>query len=97
MRPPDVSPDGRWLAYTSDESGQDEVYVRPFPERGGRTLEDLARRRIHAPSGDRIVVNCSTSSTLAGVMMVSIETEPTFSAGNPRPLAVDGPYRDRSN
>jgi Tol biopolymer transport system component len=29
---PSVSPDGRWLAYVSDESGQNEVYVRPFPE-----------------------------------------------------------------
>jgi serine/threonine-protein kinase len=29
---PAVSPDGRWLAYVSDESGQPEVYVRPFPE-----------------------------------------------------------------
>ena len=29
---PRFSPDGRWLAYTSDESGRPEVYVRPFPE-----------------------------------------------------------------
>jgi Tol biopolymer transport system component len=29
---PDVSPDGRWLAYTSDETGSTEVYVRPFRE-----------------------------------------------------------------
>jgi len=28
---PAVSPDGRWLAYTSNESGTNEVYVRPFP------------------------------------------------------------------
>jgi len=28
---PQLSPDGRWLAYTSDESGASEVYVRPFP------------------------------------------------------------------
>ncbi|NNG16680.1 MAG: hypothetical protein HKM89_09380 [Gemmatimonadales bacterium] len=28
---PAVSRDGRWLAYTSDESGTNEVYVRPFP------------------------------------------------------------------
>jgi len=28
---PTLSPDGRWLAYVSDESGQAEVYVRPFP------------------------------------------------------------------
>jgi Tol biopolymer transport system component len=29
---PSISPDGRWLAYVSNESGQDEVYVRPFPD-----------------------------------------------------------------
>jgi Tol biopolymer transport system component len=33
---PKLSPDGRWLAYTSDESGVVEVYVRPFPLRGGK-------------------------------------------------------------
>jgi serine/threonine-protein kinase len=32
---PGLSPDGRWLAYSSDESGSFEVYVRPFPETGG--------------------------------------------------------------
>ncbi|MDH4130428.1 MAG: protein kinase [Gemmatimonadota bacterium] len=32
---PSVSPDGRWLAYTSNESGATEVYVRPFPTAGG--------------------------------------------------------------
>jgi hypothetical protein len=31
-----VSPDGRWLAYASDESGLLVVYVRPFPEGEGR-------------------------------------------------------------
>jgi eukaryotic-like serine/threonine-protein kinase len=30
------SPDGRWLAYQSDESGNFEVYVRPFPGPGGK-------------------------------------------------------------
>ena len=29
---PALSPDGRWLAYASNESGTPEVYVRPFPE-----------------------------------------------------------------
>jgi Tol biopolymer transport system component len=33
---PQVSPNGRWLAYISNESGIEEVYVRPFPLRGGR-------------------------------------------------------------
>jgi dipeptidyl aminopeptidase/acylaminoacyl peptidase len=31
-----VSPDGRWLAYVSDESGSPEVYARTFPESGGK-------------------------------------------------------------
>jgi Tol biopolymer transport system component len=33
-----VSPDGRWLAYTSDESGRSEVYVRPFLRPGGSQI-----------------------------------------------------------
>ena len=30
------SPDGRWVAYLSNESGQDEIYVQPFPGPGGK-------------------------------------------------------------
>ena len=33
---PAFSPDGRWLAYTSDELGTNELYVRPFPGPGGK-------------------------------------------------------------
>ncbi len=33
---PAFSPDGRWLAYHSNESGSNEVYVRPFPGPGGK-------------------------------------------------------------
>ena len=33
---PSLSPDGRWLAYTSDESGASETYVRPFIGSGGK-------------------------------------------------------------
>jgi serine/threonine-protein kinase len=33
---PALSPDGRWMAYQSEESGQSEVYVRPFPGPGGK-------------------------------------------------------------
>ena len=34
---PMFSPDGRWLAYTSNETGRDEVYVRPFPGPGAKS------------------------------------------------------------
>ena len=33
---PEFSPDGRWLAYASNESGTQELYVRPYPGPGGR-------------------------------------------------------------
>ena len=32
------SPDGRWPAYASDESGRDEVYVQPYPGPGGKVI-----------------------------------------------------------
>jgi serine/threonine protein kinase/Tol biopolymer transport system component len=35
-RAPSFSPDGRWLAYASDESGTFQVYVRAFPDKGGK-------------------------------------------------------------
>jgi serine/threonine-protein kinase len=31
----EIAPDGRWLAYESNESGREEIYVRPFPDVGG--------------------------------------------------------------
>jgi serine/threonine-protein kinase len=34
---PEFSPDGRWIAYISNESGTNEIYVRPFPGPGGKT------------------------------------------------------------
>jgi Tol biopolymer transport system component len=33
-----LSPDGRWMAYTSSETGSDEVYVRPFPGGGAKVV-----------------------------------------------------------
>ena len=39
---PTFSPDERWIAYVSDETGQPEVYVRPFPEvRDGNDLVSI--------------------------------------------------------
>ncbi len=35
-RYPSFSPDGRWIAYSSDESGTRQVYVRAFPDKGGK-------------------------------------------------------------
>ena len=53
---PIISPDGQWVAYTSDRSGQLEVYVRAFDGSGGRTQISLGgghSPRWH-PSGDTL-------------------------------------------
>jgi hypothetical protein len=39
---PTFSPDGKWLAYYSDDSGSDVVYVRPFPRPGARVIVSSA-------------------------------------------------------
>lgn len=52
---PRVSPDGRWLAYVSNESGEREVYVRPL--RGGARTQISPRggvQPVWAPDGKRI-------------------------------------------
>ena len=38
------SPDGKWIAYQSDRTGRDEIYLRPFPGPGRRARVDRRRR-----------------------------------------------------
>ncbi len=53
---PKLSPNGRFVAYASDESGRMEVYVRPFPEGGGRvTVSTNGGRKIRwSPDGKEL-------------------------------------------
>ena len=82
---PDLSPDGRWLAYASDESGALEVYVRPFPETAG------AKWQVSTAGGSQPTWS-STGRELFYVNgkndMVSAEIPPgtTFSVGAQRVL-----------
>ncbi|MGH9253326.1 MAG: TolB family protein [Vicinamibacterales bacterium] len=80
---PRFSPDGHWLAYTSNESGRPGVYVQPFPGPGGKWLISTDggaepiwsrnRRELFYRNGDKM-------------MAVGVETEPTFKAATPRML-----------
>jgi Tol biopolymer transport system component len=58
------SPDGHWLAYFSDETGQPEVYVVPFPGRGGKYQIHMAADGSFAPSRSSLD-NSSPASLLA--------------------------------
>ena len=46
------SPDGRWLAYASNESGSSEVYVQPFPANGAKWQVSAAGGSEAAWRGD---------------------------------------------
>ena len=52
---PVISPNGRWLAYVSNDTGRDEIYVSPFPEgRSGGQVQvstDGGREPVWAHSG----------------------------------------------
>jgi serine/threonine-protein kinase len=76
------SPDGRWLAYQSNESGKDQIYVRPFPNvNGGRSQISTAggTRPLWARNGRELFY-----FDLDGVLMaVRIGAGPNFSAGSP--------------
>lgn len=93
----EISPDGRWMAYASNESGQFEIYVRPFPNvnDGKRQISrDGGFYPLWGQDGSELFYQTSEgpgSETLT-VMVTPIETEPTLIVGNPVPL-FDGPYR----
>jgi serine/threonine-protein kinase len=77
---PKISPDGRWLAHLSDESGRTEVYVRPYPARdpkvpissdgGSEPRWSRDGRELFYRNGDRM-------------MAVAISTESGFTASKP--------------
>jgi serine/threonine-protein kinase len=53
---PMFSPDGRWIAYTSNETGREEIYLRPFPGPGGKwqVSTEGGSEAVWSPSGREI-------------------------------------------
>jgi hypothetical protein len=93
---PALSPDGRWLAYESDESGTSEVYVRPFPDVGsGRWQVSLSggTAPMWSHSGRELFYLNGRQE------MVSVEVRPgpTFAVGEPRVLFPANSYNSPAN
>ncbi len=82
-----LSPDGKWLAYESNESGTDEVYVRPFPDTEAgkwQVSTNGGTAPVWAHSGRELFyVKPPDGRTM---MVAAVETEPTFSVGERREL-----------
>ena len=90
---PAISPDGQWIAYTSDETGQPLVYVERFPQRGGK--ETISRvNSLHpmwSPDGRELFYLTDGGDRL---MVVPIELGPNLHVGEATSL-FEGQYFTR--
>jgi hypothetical protein len=92
---PALSPDGGWLAYTSDRSGRYEVYVQPYPGPGETVLvsdgggawpawDRSGRELFYKPS-------MQPASGAMPLLAVAVRSSPAFAAGPPRILFTTVP------
>jgi tRNA A-37 threonylcarbamoyl transferase component Bud32 len=77
---PTLSPDGKWMAYMSDESGRDEIYVVPFPNVAS------AKWPISTQGGEEPLWSHSGHEIFyrdgaGNLVSLAVHTSPTFSAG----------------
>jgi len=93
---PVLSPDGQWLAFVSNESGDNDVYVRRFSGSGRkiRISTGSGQEVAWAPDGHELFYRTGDR-----MMAVDIVTQPTLRAGKPhllfeRTFAKGGPWRN---
>jgi hypothetical protein len=86
---PAISSDGRWIAYTSDETGRNEVYIQSFPNLGGKwpVSTEGGEQPIWSPGDGRELFYHNGEAMMA----VTIETKPSLTPGKPTKLFED-PY-----
>jgi eukaryotic-like serine/threonine-protein kinase len=87
----ELSPDGRWIAYESNESGRFEVYVRPFPNVTGSRSQissDGGQHPLWSRDGRELFFIAADGMMMA----VPVQFGPTFTAGRPTGLFQAGKY-----
>ena len=85
------SPDTRWFAYISNESGRFEVYVQPFTPPGSGSAPAVGKWQISRDGGVRPKWRADGKELIfralnGSPMAVDISTSPAFQAGIPKPL-----------
>ena len=83
-----ISPDGHWVAYTSNESGRFEIYLHEFPGGGRRERVSLnGAQFVRWAAGGRELIYWNTGQTgNFNVTSVSVETTPALRLGQPKVL-----------
>jgi Tol biopolymer transport system component len=86
---PNFSPDGKWLAYVSIEPGPNHVYVSPYPNPDVKYLvseEEGGEEPVWSPDGTELFYRSGSR-----MMVVLVQTDPTFRAGRPE-ILFEGRY-----
>ena len=83
-----ISPDGRWIAYASDESGRSEIYAQAFPDLGSKIQISLkgGQEPVWRPGGGEIVYRSTASRDF---MSVAVEAKGALAVSPPRTLFPD--------
>lgn len=83
---PEYSPDGHWMAYTSSESGRQEIYVRPFPGPGGevQVSSEGGREPLWSRNGKQLFYVGGAKEDEYWV--ADVRTDGSFSSSTPRLL-----------
>ncbi|MBN2030840.1 protein kinase, partial [bacterium] len=82
-RVPAISPDGNWIAYTSDKTGQNEIYITPYPGPGreDRVSTRGGEQAVWVPNGRELFYREGDK-----MMVVSVETQTSLKLGVPELL-----------
>ena len=86
---PRISPDGRWMTYSCNESGQFQIYVRPYPGVDGGKWQVSSSEGVWplwSPDGRELYYRSGDK-----YMAVPVKTEPTFSFETPK-ILFQGTY-----
>ncbi|MBK9386323.1 MAG: serine/threonine-protein kinase [Planctomycetes bacterium] len=86
-----ISPDGRWVAFTSDESGRDEVYLAPYPGPGPKVqVSEGGWNAVWSPSGKALYyLQLRSATDPARAMVVELEEAKSFASPPPPKVLLE--------
>ncbi len=82
-----MSPDGKWMAYASNETGRYEVWIEPFPRTGARyqVTRDGGSHPLWLPDGQSLYFDCDHQ-----MFRLAVNTTDMSSRLEPTPLPIKG-------